>query len=111
MKKIINKYIIILVALSGEVYAGIPTNVEGVDIQSNNIIGTGWSLFKLIIYYAAWGAIGVALIVGAYTIISALGESRKKGETGILWSAISTTLVVVIVVIVIAILLIGLLDI
>jgi heme/copper-type cytochrome/quinol oxidase subunit 2 len=97
--------------LSTNSYSAIPTKVGNLNIQSDDIIGTVFELIKIFFYYGAWIAIGVSLIVGVYTIIGALGESRKKGDTGILWSAISSTMVVVVIVIVIAIFIISFMDI
>jgi len=97
--------------LSTKALSGIPTQVGNLSIESDDIIATMFELVQLFLYYGAWIAIGVALLVGSYTIIGALSESRKKGDNGILWSSILNTLVVTIIVVVVAILIISFMDI
>lgn len=97
--------------LSTKAFCGIPTQVGNLSIDSDDIIATMFELVQLFLYYGAWIAIGVALLVGSYTIIGALSESRKKGDNGILWSSILNTLVVTIIVVVVAILIISFMDI
>lgn len=89
----------------------IPTRVGNLSIESDDIVSTVFSVVQLFLYYGAWIAIGVALLVGVYSIIGALSESRKKGDNSILWSSILNTLVVTIIVVVVAILIISFMDI
>jgi hypothetical protein len=95
-KKIFLTLTLIANILSTKAYAGIPTRVGSINIDSNDIMATIWELAQQFFYYAAWIAIAAALITGVFTIIGALSEARKKGDSGILWSSIAMTMVVVI---------------
>ena len=97
--------------LSTKAYAGIPTRVGSITVDSNDIMATLWELAQQFFYYAAWVAIAAALITGVFTIIGALSEARKKGDSGILWSSIAMTMVVVVLTFVIAMLIIAYMDI
>ncbi|CAC9452610.1 hypothetical protein [bacterium endosymbiont of Bathymodiolus sp. 5 South] len=111
MKKIFLTLVPFVSILSIKAYAGIPTKVGAINIDSNDVLATLWELAQQFIYYGAWIAIAAALITGMFTIIGALSEARKKGDSGILWSSIAMTMVVVILIVVFAILLISYMDI
>lgn len=96
---------------STKALSSIPTRVGNLSIESDDIVSTVFGVVQLFLYYGAWIAIGVSLLVGVYTIIGALSESRKKGDNSILWSSILNTLVVTIIVVVVAILIISFMDI
>ncbi|WP_369177926.1 hypothetical protein [Candidatus Thiodubiliella endoseptemdiera] len=106
------KYLMAMASgISMEAFSAIPTKVGTINVNSDDVMATIWEVAQLFFYYGAWIAIGVALIGGAYTIIGASFDAKKKGDSGILWSTIANQLVVIVVVMVIAILIISYMDI
>lgn len=97
-------FIAAILVFNTEILAALPTKLEGVTINENDIIGTFWSLFKTIMFYGSWGAAAISLFVGGYNIIGAMSEARKKQDNGLLWTTVVNTFVVTIVLVIIAIL-------
>lgn len=69
---------ILSMVFSTQALGAIPTRVGNLYIESDDIVSTMFGVVQLFLCYGAWIAIGVALLVGVYTIIGALSESRKK---------------------------------
>lgn len=81
-----------------DVHSALPTAITGVTIDSNNIIGSGQSIFLLIVN-ATLGIIVVVVVVMAMkNVVGALGEAREKNDYSILWKSIGTSFVAIIVI-------------
>ncbi len=84
--------------------AALPTSIQGVTVNENDPIGSLWALFKLFIFYGSWGSVVIGLVAGGYYIVGALGESRKRNDSSILWSTVMNVFAVLVILVIISIL-------
>lgn len=100
LKFLKNKLLVVsvFIIVNTDAYAGLPTKIEGVDVDTNDLMSTFKSLFASFVDIASWIA-GVGIVLhGAFVIWGGLADSRKKGDSSLFWGALRDAAIAIVVV-------------